>query len=118
MADIVIYGGTFNPIHNGHMAVCRYVSGELGAPKILLIPTAAPPHKEAPALAPGEDRLAMCRLAAAELSGAEVLDWELLRGGLSYTIETLRYLSECYSGDRLFLLMGSDMFLTFREWRD
>ncbi|MEG0753481.1 MAG: nicotinate-nicotinamide nucleotide adenylyltransferase, partial [Angelakisella sp.] len=117
MADIVIYGGTFNPIHNGHVGVCRYVLEQLGFHKVLLIPAASPPHKDAPELAPGTDRLAICRLAAQLLPNVEVWDWELLRGGRSYTIDTVTYLSQQYPNDRLFLLMGSDMFLTFRQWR-
>lgn len=118
MADIVLYGGTFNPIHKGHLGVCRYVLQELGFSRVLLIPAASPPHKEAPALAPGEDRLAICRLAAAELPGVQVLDWEVEQGGRSYTIDTVRYLAGQFPNDRLLLLMGSDMFLTFRQWRD
>lgn len=118
MADIVLYGGTFNPIHNGHAALCRYVLEDLGFSRVLLIPSASPPHKDAPALAAAEDRLAICRLVAAQLPGVEVLDWEISRGGRSYTIDTVNYLVGQYPNDRLFLLMGSDMFLTFRQWRD
>lgn len=118
MADIVLYGGTFNPIHNGHAGLCRYVLRELGFSRVLLIPAASPPHKEAPALAPSGDRLAICRLATGDLSGVEVLDWEISRGGRSYTIDTVNYLAGQFPNDRLFLLMGSDMFVTFRQWRD
>lgn len=118
MAKIVVYGGTFNPIHSGHVSLCRFVTETCGYDKILLIPAAMPPHKDAPLLADGQYRLAMCRLATASLPQASVLDWEILQGGKSYTIDTLRWLGKQYPGDTFFLLMGSDMFLTFCQWRD
>lgn len=113
---IGIYGGTFNPVHNGHVHVMRCFAERLRLDKLLLIPTATPPHKQAQNLAPAEDRLAMCRLAARGLPGAEVSDLEIRRGGRSYTAETLHCLREVYPKAELFLLMGEDMFLTVESW--
>lgn len=117
MSGILLYGGTFNPIHPGHIAVCRQAAALLSPEKILLMPTASPPHKIAPDLAPGEDRLAMCRAASMFLPGAVVSDYEVANGGKSYTIDTLEHLADEYPGEKLYLLVGTDMFLTFEEWR-
>ena len=63
MEKLGVFGGTFNPIHNGHLSLCTQLSDALGLAKVLLIPTAIPPHKRATELADGSQRLAMCRLA-------------------------------------------------------
>lgn len=116
---IGIYGGAFDPIHRGHLAAAKAASEALGLDKLLLIPSGISPHKAAPAgSADGADRLEMCRLAAGELPGAEVLDLELLRQGKSYTSDTLRQLHEQYPEDELWFLMGSDMFLSLHQWHE
>ena len=113
-----IYGGTFNPIHSGHVHLLRAFIGRLGLDRVLLIPTGIPPHKEAPALAPAEERLAMCRLAVEDIREApvELCGIELERPGKSYTAETLSQLRGLYPADEFFLLMGEDMFLTVDKW--
>lgn len=118
MGKTVLYGGTFNPIHSGHLNLCRFLLGQGSFDRILLTPAAAPPHKDAPELASGGDRLTMCRLAAADLPEVETEDWELARGGKSYTMDTVDYLRKRFPEDSLYLLIGSDMFLTFTQWKD
>lgn len=116
---IGVYGGTFNPIHRGHLTAARAAADALGLEKVLLIPDNLPPHKELPAgSATGEDRLAMCRLTAGEVPGMEVFDLELRRSGPSYTSDTLAELHAQYPDDELWLLMGSDMFLSLQEWHE
>lgn len=116
---IGVYGGTFNPIHRGHLTAARAAADALGLEKVLLIPDNLPPHKELPAgSATGEDRLAMCRLTAGEVPGMEVLDLELRRSGPSYTSDTLAELHAQYPDDELWLLVGSDMFLSLQEWHE
>lgn len=116
---IGIYGGTFNPIHRGHTQAARAAVEALGLHKLYLIPAGLPPHKELSADAAGADhRLEMTRLAAGEVGrSVEVLDLELCREGKSYTVDTLRELKERHPGDQLYLLMGTDMFLSFQTWR-
>lgn len=118
---IGIYGGTFDPIHLGHMAAAKYAAGYLGLDKLYLIPAGIPPHKTLSSnAAQAEDRLAMTKLAAWEMDMdgvAEVLDLELRREGKSYTLDTLRQLREKHPDDQLFLLMGTDMFLSLQNWR-
>ena len=115
---IGIYGGTFNPIHRGHLTAAAAAARQLALDKLLLVPDAIPPHKPLPAGSAGaEDRLEMVRLCTGELPvPAEVTDLELRRQGASYTCDTLWALREQYPEDELFFLMGSDMFLSFETW--
>ena len=121
MVKIGVYGGTFNPIHAGHMAAARSAALQLGLDKLYLVPAGLPPHK---VLAQGTPeaghRLAMVRLAAEALelpsTEVEVLDWELCRQGKSYTVDTIRAIRRRHGEDKLWLLMGTDMFLSLPTW--
>lgn len=117
---IGIYGGTFDPPHLGHMRAALAARETLGLDKLILVPAKLPPHKALSASSAGsEDRLAMTRLMADGMDAAgsvEVSDCELLREGKSYTVDTLAQLSAQYPNDELWLLMGSDMFLSFHTW--
>ena len=115
---IGIYGGTFNPIHRGHLTAARAAMDVLGLDRLLLIPASIPPHKALPqGSAEPADRLEMTALACAQLGpGAQALDIELHRTGPSYTVDTLRQLRQMYPEDELWLLMGTDMFLSLERW--
>ncbi len=121
---IGIYGGTFNPPHLGHMMAAVTAVWALKLDKLLLIPAGIPPHKVlSEDAASAEHRLAMTRLAGEQIaleSGAavEVLDMEIARGGRSYTVDTLEVLKSEHPDDQLWLLMGTDMFLSFQTWRE
>lgn len=112
-----IFGGTFNPVHSGHVLLARRYMEAACLDKLLVVPTRIPPHKEALDLAPGEARMEMCRLAFARVAGVQVSDLELRRQDKSYTVDTLEQLREQFPGDALCLLMGSDMFLTITQWK-
>lgn len=116
---IGIYGGTFDPIHRGHLSAAEAAARVLGLDQVLLVPDALPPHKElSSGSASGQQRYEMAELALYEARcPARVLDTELRRGGVSYTCDTLRQLKEQYPRDELWLLMGSDMFLSLHTWR-
>ena len=117
MARIGIFGGSFNPPHLGHILAVREFREKLTLDRVLLIPAATPPHKTLTANSPAADhRLEMTRLAAAELPFAEVSDIELRREGASYTADTIEALRRVYPQDEFFLLMGTDMFLSFDTW--
>ena len=116
MDKIAMYGGAFDPVHNGHVHVMKAFMDCLRLERLLLIPTARSPHKAGERGASEEDRLAMCRLAAEGLPRVEVSDMEIRRGGKSYTVDTLYALKEAYPGARLYLLMGADMFFTLEKW--
>lgn len=116
---IGIYGGTFNPIHRGHMAAAQFAVEYLKLDKLYLIPVGIPPHKELAEGTPApEHRLAMAELAGQALGEhVEVLDLELRRQGKSYTLDTVRAIHKRHPKAQLYLLMGTDMFLTFQNWR-
>ena len=113
-----IYGGTFNPIHLAHIHLVREFIRRLSLDRVLLIPTGKPPHKAAKQLASNEDRIAMLKLAAVEITGCpvEISEIEMQREGKSYTADTLTELKAMYPEDELFLMMGEDMFMTIDRW--
>ena len=117
---IGVYGGTFNPPHLGHLTAARAVFDLLKLDKLLLVPAGMPPHKALPEGSPTpEQRLEMTRLAGEQLGlgdRVEVLDLELRREGKSYTADTLSQIRELYPEAELWLLMGTDMFLTLQTW--
>lgn len=120
--NIGIYGGTFDPPHLGHMEAARAAIAVLKLDRLIFIPAKQPPHKSlsAQSAAP-EQRLAMTGLMADGLllpKVTEVSDMELSRAGKSYTVDTLRALREQYPEDQLWLLMGTDMFLSLQAWRE
>ena len=119
---IGVYGGTFNPPHLGHVTAARAVFELLKLDLLLLVPDGQPPHKMLPPGSPSpEQRLEMTRLAGEQLGLGEkvrTLDLELKREGRSYTAETLRQLHQQYPENELWLLMGTDMFLTLQAWRE
>ncbi len=116
MTRVGIYGGTFSPPHNGHVAAARAFMEQMWLDFLYVIPTAFPPHKEMECGVSAAHRLEMCRQAFAGMEGVCVSDMEIVRGGRSYTVDTLRQLSG--EDRRLFLLCGTDMVLTLDEWRE
>ena len=111
-----IYGGTFSPVHNGHVAAAKAFMEQMWLDILYVIPTGVTPHKDMKGDATAADRLEMCRLAFAGMEGVIVSDLEMRREGKSYTVDTLR---ELYDPEgRLFLLMGTDMLMTLDKWRE
>jgi len=118
MADLGVLGGTFNPPHIGHLVMVGEALNQLGLDRVMLMPVARPPHKEAPE-DPGADvRLELCRLAAEGDERIEVSDLEIRRGGASYTVDTLRALHESVPGHALTFIVGGDMAYSLPSWRE
>ena len=115
---IGVYGGTFNPIHTGHVRLAQSYLDALSLDQLFVIPANIPPHKRAKQLLPGDVRMELCRLACAEDPRMVVSDIELRREGSSYTVDTLRELKALYPDAELFLIVGSDMFLTMETWKE
>lgn len=113
---IGIYGGTFSPPHKGHVEAARAFIRQMRLDYLYVIPAAVPPHKTLDHTVEARHRLKMCELAFAGIEGIIVSDVELRRGGVSYTVDTLRELSA--PDARLFLLCGTDMLLTLDKWRE
>ncbi len=118
MGIIAIFGGTFNPIHNGHIEIINEVLSIPDVERVLVIPTKIPPHKTVNYIADETDRLAMCKLAVGKLANVEISDIELKRQGKSYTIDTLKTLKELFPQNDLAITIGADMVVTFDEWKD
>jgi nicotinate-nucleotide adenylyltransferase len=110
-------GGTFDPIHLGHLAAARAAIECAELDRVLLIPAGRPPHRRA-AVADATQRLEMCRLAIGEDGVLEVSDVEVRRGGISYTADTLRELKRMYPDDELFLVLGWDAARLFATWHE
>ena len=111
-----VLGGSFNPIHYGHLLLADEVLEALALDRILFVPAGVPPHKSPALLAPAEDRFAMVKLAVAGRPRFEVSDIELRRAGPSYTVETLEALG--IPRAQLFLIVGSETFLDLLSWRE
>lgn len=117
MQKIAILGGTFNPIHNGHLHLVKRFSEKIGFDRVIFIPTKVPTHKGEEQLASAEHRVCMCRLAAEELS-YEVSDMEVKRETPSYTVLTLETLKHKFPNDMLYFITGEDMFLSLLTWNN
>ena len=114
---IAIYGGSFNPPHNGHREAAATALRCLKPDRLLVVPDRLPPHKELSDGSPSPaERMELCRLAFASLPDAEVSDIELRREGASYTAETIEAMREQYPNDELTLILGADMLYCFEQW--
>ena len=119
MERIGIYGGTFNPPHIGHLRAAEQAAEILNLDKLLLIPDRIAPHKVIPSGSPTpEQRLEMVQIAVKNSPKLEVSDMELRREGPSYSYITVEQLREMYPDAKLYLLMGTDMFLSFLSWKN
>lgn len=117
MGKIGVYGGSFNPIHLGHLRAAEEAARELQLDRVLLIPANAAPHKQQQVDAPtAQQRMEMVSLAVQDHSVLEACDLELRREGRSYTVDTLTELAALFPNDELFLIMGTDMFLSLHRW--
>ena len=113
----MLFGGTFDPVHFGHLIVSRAVAELLRADKIILIPSAVPPHKQNQSISETLDRLCMAQLAIGDDELFEVSDCELRREGPSYTIDTVRHFKEVYGpSTELFWLIGADTLEDLVNW--
>ena len=112
-----VFGGTFDPIHLGHLAAAKAAMECAHLDRVLFVPSAQPPHRGA-AQAPAEDRLAMSKLAVEGDSHFEVSDIEVKRGGPSYTVDTLEELHRALPDNDLFLILGWDAARLFRTWHE
>ncbi len=115
---IGILGGTFDPIHIGHLVLAEQVKEKLKLNQVIFIPCFSPPHKRGRKLSPAKDRFQMTRLALEDNPSFSVSDIELKRRGLSYTIDTLRQLKNLYPDSDIYFLTGSDVLNEIYTWKD
>lgn len=117
MAGFLLYGGSFNPIHHGHLIVARSVAEQRAFSRVVLIPSRRPPHKRDDELAPAEARLALCHVAVEGDSLFEVSDWEMQQSGPNYTLTTVRHFRALYPPPaRLAWLIGMDSLAELATW--
>ena len=115
--NILLFGGTFDPIHLGYLSIARAAAESLAAAQIILIPAANPPHKNGPGLTPAPDRLAMAHLAVESDPLFEVSDCELLRPGPSFTLDTVRHFRRRFGPNpALYWLIGADTLPELPGW--
>ncbi len=115
---IGLFGGSFNPPHLGHMHLAESVHDALSLDEVWLIPSKISPHRSMAAYAPEEDRLAMCRLAASDYLWMRAEDYELRQERVSYTCYTVEHFAQQRPDDSFWLLMGSDMLMSFTTWHN
>lgn len=113
-----LFGGSFNPVHLGHLLVAQAAREEVGLDRVAFIPAAQSPFKPGVELAPANLRLRMLRLALAGRSFCEVDDQEIARGGVSFTIDTVRTYRQRNAGAELFYLIGADHVPQLSKWRE
>ena len=119
MNRIALFGGTFNPIHFGHLLIAEEAFRRLKLKKVFFIPCYAPPHKTSRNLASAQDRLAMIKMAVRKNRHFEVSDLEIKRVGKSYTVDTIREFKKHFSkSTRLMFIIGSDMLDDLKAWKE
>ena len=116
-ARLALYGGAFDPVHSAHLRVARYALEQAQLDRVVFIPAAQSPLKAHAALSSDAARLQMLRLAIEQEAGFEVDAHEIERGGVSYTIDTVRYFCERFENAELFWIIGGDQFEQLHHWR-
>ena len=115
---IGILGGTFNPVHNGHLKIAEAAQKKLGLEKVIFVPCARPPHKTGERLPPPADRYEMTRIAVKGSAGFSISDSEIRRKGKSYTIDTVRAFRKADPGSEYCFIIGADTLLEIPTWRE
>jgi nicotinate-nucleotide adenylyltransferase len=119
MNRLAVFGGTFNPIHTGHLMVAEEIRQLFGFDEVLFIPSALPPHKSSKGIISADQRLMMTTLATLDNPHFSVSSLEVERGGASYTVDTVKKLRLIYGEDTaVYFLIGSDAFLDISSWKD
>ncbi len=113
---IGIYGGSFNPVHKGHIHLAKAAADDFGLDRVYLVPSKVSPHRSSDEYAAEADRIAMLALACGEDERLRVSSFELDHDRVSYSIYTVEYFRSLYPDSEIFLLMGSDMLLSFDQW--
>ncbi len=114
---IGIFGGTFDPIHVGHLRAAEAVRSRFGLDRVLFVPSNTPPHKRRPSVAPARARLAMVELAVRGRSGFEANSIEARSRATSYSVVTLAKIRKLFPGALLFFILGADAFFEIKTWR-
>jgi nicotinate-nucleotide adenylyltransferase len=115
---IGVFGGSFDPVHIGHLIAAECCREQAGLDRVIFMPASVPPHKQARRLTAAEDRVQMLRLAVGGHDAFQVSTLEIDRDGVSFTVDTLTQLRQTHPADELFLLLGPDAIADFPTWRE
>ncbi len=118
MKRIGLLGGTFDPIHNGHIHIAEAAVRRAELDQVIFLPAGQPPHKRGRETAPAAARLDMVRLAIGGHPAFTLSNYEIATGRVNYTVDTLRYFRSQYASDRLFFIIGADSFRDMPLWKD
>jgi nicotinate-nucleotide adenylyltransferase len=119
MKRIGILGGTFNPLHIGHLAIAEVAQEKMDLDKVIFVPSSKPPHKRITHLATAKERLEMVRLSIKNNPKFDVSDYEVKKGGKSYTVDTAQYFRKKFGDDvKLFFIVGGDAASQLHTWRN
>lgn len=115
---IGVFGGSFDPVHYGHLLLAESCREQLALDKVFFVPAGQPPHKQTRRLTPAPHRVAMLELALGGEAGFDLCLFEARRSEISYTVDTLRWFHEQFPGGEFFLLLGADMLNDLPNWRE
>lgn len=115
---MALFGGTFDPVHEGHLAAAECARQQLNLDKIIFLPAAQSPFKNAKPCAGDADRLVMLQAALGSQPLFEISDWEIRRGGISYTVDAVRHFRQLYPDAEWYLLMGEDSYEGLDKWKE
>ena len=118
MARIGLFGGTFDPVHTGHMALAEQVREQMELHRIILLPAGNPPHKSERDITDKMHRFRMLRIAAASHPHFFVSDYEILKETPNYSYQTISDFKEMYPDDEIFFIVGGDSFVNFPKWKE
>jgi nicotinate-nucleotide adenylyltransferase len=119
MKSVALFGGSFNPIHFGHLAIAEEVRNKHNIDKVIFIPTNLPPHKDPSDLADAKKRLIMTHLATVSNPCFEASSFEIDRGGKSYSVDTVKYFHQLFNGKvDLYFIIGADMLTEISTWKN
>lgn len=113
-----LFGGTFDPVHIGHLRAAEEIRESFGLEKVFFIPSALPPHKQSSHVTPPEHRLEMLRLAVDSNAHFDISDYETKTQSTSYTIETLRYMTEAHPDRNYYFIVGHELFTEIETWKN
>ncbi len=116
MSKLGIMGGTFNPVHNGHIAIAKAALHQYKLDKIMFLPNFCPPHKDTDFMADAALRLEMIRNSIKDEKDFFVSDYEIKKGGVSYTVDTLTDFEKMYPYDEIYFIIGGDSLRDFMKW--
>ena len=115
---IALFGGSFNPVHSEHINIVKAALCDKDIDKVIIMPSNITPAKSGTLSVPSLKRLEMCRLAFEDIENAEVSDYEIKKGGISYTCITCKEFKEKFPEDKLYFIMGADMLSSFKDWKN